>query len=114
VVSVPFWWCSAYFLLLRNVAWRRLFPAGLATALFITGLGVFSWVFFSDEIITGQKNYGPAGVALALISYAVGYGVCLHLGAVFGRIWLDWRVAGESSAIKRPAADAAPAELTGR
>jgi len=96
-VAVPFWWCSAYFLLLRSVPLRRIFPAGLATGVFITGLGVVSWLFFSDEIISGQKNYGPAGVALALISYLVGYGVCLHLGAVFGRIWLDWHSAGASA-----------------
>jgi hypothetical protein len=30
-------------------------------------------------------------VVIALSSFLVGYGVCLHLGAVFGRMWNDWR-----------------------
>jgi membrane protein len=91
VFAVLFWWCSAYFLLFGRVGWRQLLPAGVATAFCITGLGVFSSLFFSDEIISGQKSYGPAGVVLALTTYLVGFGVCLHLGAVFGRMWNDWR-----------------------
>jgi membrane protein len=91
VFATLFWWCSAYFLLFRRVPARQLLPAGVATGLFITGLGVFSSFLFSDQVISGQKSYGPAGVALALISYLVGFGVCLHLGAVFGRVWNDWR-----------------------
>jgi hypothetical protein len=39
----------------------------------------------------GQDSYGPAGVVLALVSFLVGFGVCLHAGAVFGRIWNDWQ-----------------------
>ena len=89
-----FWWCSAYFLLYGRVRWRQLLPAGVATGFCITGLGVFSSLIFSGEIISGEKSYGPAGVVLALTSYLVGYGVCLHLGAVFGRIWNDWHSAG--------------------
>jgi membrane protein len=91
VFSVLFWWCSAYFLLYRRVGWRALLPAGVATGFCITGLGVFSFLLFSDQITSGQKTYGPAGVVVAIISFLVGYGVCLHLGAVFGRVWNDWR-----------------------
>jgi membrane protein len=91
VFAVLFWWCSAYFLLYRRVGWLRLLPAGVATGFFITGLGVFSALLFSDQITSGDNSYGPAGVVIAIISYLVGYGVCLHLGAVFGRVWNDWR-----------------------
>jgi membrane protein len=91
VSSTLFWWCSAYFLLYRRVGWRTLLPAGVATGFFVTGLGVFSSLLFSEQITSGQKSYGPAGVVLAIISYLVGFGVCLHLGAVFGRIWNDRR-----------------------
>jgi membrane protein len=90
VLAVLFWWLSAYMLLYRQVPFRRLFPAGLATGLCITGLGVVSSFVFSGQITEGQKSYGPAGVVIALISFLVGYGVCLHLGAVFGRMWNDW------------------------
>jgi membrane protein len=93
VFAVLFWWCSAYFFLFRKLGWRELLPAGVATGLFITGLGVFSTLFFSDLIVEGQESYGPAGVVLGITSYLIGFGVCLHLGAVFGRVWNDWRAA---------------------
>jgi membrane protein len=94
VFAVLFWWCSAYFFLFRKLGWRQLLPAGVATGIFITGLGVFSTLFFSDVIVEGQESYGPAGVVLGITSYLIGFGVCLHLGAVFGRVWNDWRLAG--------------------
>ena len=91
VFAVLFWWWSAYMLLFRRVPLRRLIPAGVATGVCITGLGVFSSLVFSGQITDGQKSYGPAGVVLALISFLVGFGVCLHAGAVFGRMWNEWQ-----------------------
>jgi membrane protein len=91
VLAVLFWWWSAYMLLYRRVSLRRLFPAGVATGACITGLGMVSSFVFSGQITSGEKSYGPAGVVLALISFLVGFGVCLHAGAVFGRMWNDWQ-----------------------
>jgi membrane protein len=99
VFAVLFWWFSAYMLLYRKVPFRRLLPAAIATGFCITGLGVFSSFLFSGQITDGQKSYGPAGVVLALISFLVGFGVCLHAGAVFGRMWNDWQ--DERSASER-------------
>jgi uncharacterized BrkB/YihY/UPF0761 family membrane protein len=87
VVSVFFWWWSSYMLLYRQVPLRTMFPAGVATGACLTGLGIVSAFFFSDQVTSGQKSYGPAGVVIALITFLVGYGVCLHAGAVFGRMW---------------------------
>ena len=87
VLAVLFWWWSAYMLLYGQVPLRKMFPAGVATAACITGLGIVSSLVFSDQITSGQKSYGPAGVVIALISFLVGFGVCLHAGAVFGRMW---------------------------
>jgi membrane protein len=91
VLAVLFWWLSAYMLLYRKVPFRRMLPAGVATGVCITGLGVVSSFVFSGQITSGEKSYGPAGVVIALISFLVGYGVCLHLGAVFGRMWNEWQ-----------------------
>jgi membrane protein len=91
VFAVLFWWWSAYMLLYRRVPLRQLFPAGVATGICITGLGVVSSFLFSGQITSGEKSYGPAGVVLALISFLVGFGVCLHAGAVFGRMWNEWQ-----------------------
>jgi membrane protein len=92
VLAVLFWWLSAYMLVYRRVPLRRMLPAGVATGACITGLGVVSSFVFSGQITSGEKSYGPAGVVIALISFLVGYGVCLHLGAVFGRMWNEWQV----------------------
>jgi membrane protein len=102
VLAVLFWWFSAYMLLYGQVRMRRLLPAGVATGLFITGLGIFSSLIFSGQITDGQKSYGPAGVVLALISFLVGFGVCLHAGAVFGRMWNDWQDERAAQGAARP------------
>jgi membrane protein len=59
----------------------------VATGVCITGLGIVSSLVLSDQVTSGQRSYGPAGVVIALISFLVGFGVCLHAGAVFGRMW---------------------------
>lgn len=104
VLAVLFWWWSAYMLLYGRVPLRQMFPAGVATGACITGLGIVSSLFFSDQITSGQRSYGPAGVVIALITFLVGFGVCLHAGAVFGRMWnerLDERKALEAGEPKR-------------
>ena len=87
VLAVLFWWWSAHMFLYRRVPIRQMFPAGVATGACITGLGVVSSLFVSDQVTSGQRSYGPAGVVIALITFLVGFGVCLHAGAVFGRMW---------------------------
>jgi membrane protein len=87
VLAVFFWWWTVHILLLGTMSWRALFPAGLATAFCYTGLGVFSALFFSNSIISNEKSYGPVGVIMILLSYAIAIGVVVHLGAVVGRQW---------------------------
>jgi len=87
LTATPFWWLSAYMLLYRQISFRRLLPAGIATGACLTGLGVVSSIFFSDQVTSGQRSYGPAGVVIAIVTFLVGFGVCLHAGAVFGRMW---------------------------
>jgi membrane protein len=73
------------------VTWRRLFPAAAATAVCVTGLGLFSALLFSGQIVSGEADYGPIGVVTVLLSYLIGLAVCLHLGAVAGRMWNERR-----------------------
>jgi hypothetical protein len=48
---------------------------------------VFSAWLFSGQIVSSDRDYGSIGVVTVLMSYLIGYGVCLHLGAVVGRVW---------------------------
>ena len=66
---------------------RVLMPTGLATGISMTGLSVFSSLFFSSSIVSEDKAYGPVGVVMVLISYLVGLGVVIHRGGVVGRKW---------------------------
>jgi membrane protein len=86
-IAVIFWWWTVHFLLLGRIGWRVLFPAAVATGFCLTGLAVFSALLFSGSVISGEKSYGPIGAVMVLLYYLIGAGVCLLLGAVFGRTW---------------------------
>jgi membrane protein len=98
VISLLFWWWSLYLLLYGRVGWRELFPAGLATALCLTGLGVVSALSFSDSIVSNQQKYGTIGAVMVLMSWCIGFGVVVHLGAVVGRMWNE-RAIGTSDEV---------------
>jgi membrane protein len=87
ICALILWTVSIYLLLLGRVGWRSVIPAGIATAVCVTGLAVFSSLLFSSSLISGFNNYGPIGAMSTLLSYFIGLGVCVHLGAVFGRMW---------------------------
>ena len=87
ILALAFYWWTPHVLLLGRVAWGLLFPAAVATAVCVTGLGVFSALVFSGQIVSSDADYGSIGVMMVLLSYPIGLGVCIHLGAVAGRMW---------------------------
>jgi membrane protein len=44
-----------------RITWRALFPVGIVTGVCVTGLGVFSALLFSWQIVSGAADYGPIG-----------------------------------------------------
>ena len=91
ILAAAFYWWTPHVLLLGRIAWRRLFPAAVATAMCVTGLGVFSALVFSPQIVSSHADYGSIGVVTVLLSYLIGLGVCIHMGAVAGRVWDERR-----------------------
>jgi membrane protein len=91
VVAVAFYWWTQHILLLGRVRWGQLFPGAVATGVCVTGLSVFSAWLFSGQIVSSDRDYGSIGVVTVLMSYLIGYGVCLHIGAVAGRVWGERR-----------------------
>jgi len=89
VLALAFYWWTPHVLLLGRVTWGQLFPGAVATAVTVTGLGVFSAFVFSGQIVSSDADYGPIGVLMVLLSYLIGLGVCIHLGAVAGRMWIE-------------------------
>jgi membrane protein len=96
VVAVGFYWWTLHVLLLGRVGWAELFPAGLATAICVTGLSVFSALLFSSQVVSSSNDYGPIGVVMVLLSYLIAIAVCLHIGAVAGRAWNERRAPASS------------------
>jgi len=87
ILALAFYWWTPHVLLMGRITWRSLFPTAVVTAVCVTGLGIFSALLFSGQIVSGDADYGPIGVVAVLLSYLIGLGVCLHLGAVAGRMW---------------------------
>jgi membrane protein len=87
ILALAFYWWTPHVLLMGRITWRELFAAAIATAVCVTGLGVFSALLFSGQVVSGAADYGPIGVVTVLVSYLIGLAVCLHLGAVAGRMW---------------------------
>jgi len=84
LLAVAFWWWSPHCMLSGQIPWRRLFLAGLATAVCCTGLGFFIAYFASSSISSNEAMYGPIGAVMTLITAEIGLGVALQLGAVIG------------------------------
>ena len=104
ILAVPFYWWTPHVLLLGRIAWGRLFPVGLATAACMTGLGVFSRLLFSQQIVSSNSDYGSIGVVMVLLYYLIGLGVCIHMGAVAGRMWDERRSEPAADPEEHPAA----------
>jgi len=84
LLAVVFWWWSPHCLLSGQVPWRRLFAAGLATAVCYTGLGVFIAYVMSSSIVSNEAMFGPIGTVTTLVAAEIGLGVAVQLGAVIG------------------------------
>jgi membrane protein len=84
LLAVAFWWWSLYRLLSGQFPWRRLFLAGLATAVCYIGLGVYVAYVASSSIVSNEAMYGPFGAVMTLITAEIGLGVAVQLGAVIG------------------------------
>jgi uncharacterized BrkB/YihY/UPF0761 family membrane protein len=84
LLFVAFWWWSPHCLLAGQVPWRRLFIAGVATAVCCTGLGVYISCLASSSLVSNEASYGAFGAVMTLVTAEIGLGVALHLGAVIG------------------------------
>jgi membrane protein len=86
-IFVPFAWWTMHFLLAGRVGWRRLLPSAIATGLFGAVFGVFSTLYFSSTIISDDRIYGPIGAVFDIVTWLVGIGAVVILGAVAGVVW---------------------------
>jgi membrane protein len=86
-LAAAFYWWTQHVLLMGKIRWSQLLPGGIGTGVCVTGLTVFSTYVFSGQIVSSYTDYGSIGVVMVLLSYLIGFGVCLHIGAVAGQMW---------------------------
>jgi membrane protein len=87
-LTLFFWW-SIHFLLAGRESWRRIGPSAIATALFWLGFGVFASIYFSPTIVSDSRLYGTIGVVFSLLTWFIGIGAVITLGAVVGVVWIN-------------------------
>lgn len=91
VLATGFWWFTMWILLAGRKPWAELFPSALATSVCWLGLGLFFRAYMSSTITTNYAKYGPIGVVFSIMSFFIGVGVVIILGAIFGLVWQERR-----------------------
>ena len=84
LLFAAFWWWSPHCLLAGQVPWRRLFIAGVATAVCCTGLDIYIGCLASSSLVSNEASFGAFGAVITLVTAEIGLGVALHIGAVIG------------------------------
>lgn len=87
VTYMLFFWWTTHFLLRGRVGWRRLLPSAIATAVGFVVLGVFAKFYFSSSIISDDKTYGAIGAVFSIMTWLIGIGAVIMVGAVTGAVW---------------------------
>jgi membrane protein len=88
LLSVLAWLLTPYVLLGRRLAWRRLLPMAIITALGMTTLAAFSLVYLPHSIASSADQFGTIGVAFALLGWLVLAGFVLVGSAAGGAVAL--------------------------
>jgi membrane protein len=86
VLSVAWWWFSAWYLLLGHVRWRPLLPTAVITAVAMIGYAISANVWMPETVMKNQNQFGIFGIALALVTWFSGAAMCLIVGACAGAV----------------------------
>jgi membrane protein len=78
------WLVTPYVLLGRRISWQRLAPTALLTGIGMTALALGSAIWMPHSVATSAAQFGTIGVAFALLSWLVGYGLVLVIAASGG------------------------------
>jgi len=86
VLSGVVWLITPYILLGRRVPWRRLGPMAAMTGVGMTALGFASAIWMPHSVAVSAGQFGTIGIAFALLSWLVGYGMVLVVTAAGGAV----------------------------
>jgi membrane protein len=80
------WLITPYVLLGRRITWQQLAPTALLTGFGMSVLAISSAIWMPHSVATSAAQFGTIGVAFALLSWLVGYGMVLVLAASGGAV----------------------------
>ncbi len=86
LVSGVVWLITPYVLLGRRVPWRRLGPMAAMTGVGMTALAFASAIWMPHSVAVSAGQFGTIGIAFALLSWLVGYGMVLVITAAGGAV----------------------------
>jgi membrane protein len=96
VASLLVWTSVPWLLLARRIAWRRLLPGGIMTAVCTSIYGVASTIYMPPLFASYSQRYGLFGVTLALIGWLLCIALIIvattAIASEFDRVHGAWAV----------------------
>jgi membrane protein len=86
VLSIGWWWFSAWYLLLGHVRWRVLLPSAVLSSVGLIGYGIVAQFWMPDVVTQNLAQFGFFGIALALVTWFSGASVCIIVAACAGPV----------------------------
>ena len=98
VGSLVFWLVVPYYLLHRQIGYRRLFPGALMATLLVVGTMAVAPLFLPATLATNGRAFGAFGISLTIVGYIFTLVTMTVASAVFSPVWFSWREAEKTRA----------------
>ena len=98
VGSLVFWLVGPYYLLHRQIGYRRLLPGAVMATVLVIGTMTVAPLFLPATLTADGKAFGAFGISLTIVGYLFTLVTMTVASAVFSPVWLSWREAEKSRA----------------
>jgi membrane protein len=98
VGSLVFWLMVPYYLLHRQIGYRKLLPGALMCTILIVGTMTVAPLFLPATLAANGRAFGAFGISLTVVGYLFTLVTMSVASAVFSPVWLSWREAEKSRA----------------
>jgi membrane protein len=98
VGSLAFWLVVPYYLLHRQIGYRRLLPGALMATTLIVGTMAVAPLFLPATLAANGRAFSAFGISLTVVGYVFTLVTMSVASAVFSPVWLSWREAEKSRA----------------
>jgi membrane protein len=98
VGSLAFWLVVPYYLLHRQIGYRRLLPGALMATILLVGTATVAPLFLPATLSANGRAFGAFGISLTIVGYLFTLVTMSVASAVFSPVWLSWREAEKGRA----------------